>query len=140
MRVTVAPKRCAIWLLAAGVVLAVGTPLYLAYAAPHLSVYLRNPVILTGQAVPYVLCAGLWLPWRARSAATVALILAALLLLGAVVLYLPMLWAPGAQGGDMIGFAFIAISIVTTTVLLLGSAVAAVVLWRRLRRLPLPPA
>jgi hypothetical protein len=51
-----------------------------------------------------------------------------------------MLWAPGAQGGDMIGFAFILISIVTTGALLLGSAVAALVLWRRLRRLPLPPA
>jgi hypothetical protein len=138
--VSEAPKRYAILFLVAGVVLALGTPLYLAYAAPHLSVYLRNPVILAGQAVPYVVCAGLWLPWRARPAATVALILAALLLLAAVVLYLPMLWAPGAQGGDMIGFAFILISIVTTGALLLGSAVAALVLWRRLRRLPLPPA
>lgn len=135
-----APKRHAIWLLAAGVVLALGTPLYLAYAAPHLSVYLLNPVILVGQTVPYVLCAGLWLPWRARSAATAALVLAALLLLGAVVLYLPMLWAPGTRGGDMIGFGFIAISIVTTGALLFGSAVAAVVLWRRHRTLPLPPA
>jgi hypothetical protein len=57
--VTGAPKRYAILLLLAGVVLGVGTPLYLAYAAPHLSIYLRNPVILAGQAVPYVVCAGL---------------------------------------------------------------------------------
>jgi len=124
-------KRYAAGLLLAGLILAVGTPVYIGVAAPHLSVYLLNPVILLGQPVPYLACAGLWLPWRAPAAAKIALVLAALLLLTALVLYVPMLWAPGAQGGDMIGFAFILISTVTTLALSVGSAIAA--LWLRFR-------
>jgi hypothetical protein len=134
-------KRYAVGLLLAGFVLALGTPIYLARAAPHLSIYLRHPIILLGQTVPYVVCAGLWLPWRAPAAATAALILAAILLLAALVLYIPMLWAPGARGGDMIGLAFILISIVTTGAVFLGSAIAGLVLWLRARaRRSLPVA
>jgi hypothetical protein len=55
------------------------------------------------------------------------------LLLVAVLLYLPMLWAPGARGGDMIGLAFAAISAATTVGLLLGSAVALAAPWLRAR-------
>jgi hypothetical protein len=126
-------KRYAGGLLLAGLTLAVGTPVYLGLAAPHLSVYLLNPFILLCQPVPYLLCAGLWLPWRALAAARIALILAGLLLLAALVLYLPMLWAPGAQGGDMIGFAFILIATVTSLGVLVGSAIAALGLWLRVR-------
>jgi hypothetical protein len=127
-------KRYAGGLLLAGLTLAVGTPIYLGLAAPHLSVYLLNPFILLCQPVPYLVCAGLWLPWRALAAARIALILAGLLLLAALVLYLPMLRAPGAQGGDMIGFAFILISTVTSLAVLLGSAIAALGLWLHVRR------
>jgi hypothetical protein len=126
-------KRYAAGLLLAGLVLAVGTPVFVGLAAPHLSVYVLNPFILLGQPVPYVACAGLWLPWRSPAAAKIALILAGLLLLAALVLYVPMLWAPGAQGGDMIGFAFILVSIVTTLALFVGSAIAALGLWLRAR-------
>ena len=119
-------------LLLFGLVLAVGTPLYLGLAAPRLSVYLLNPVILLGQAVPYVVCAGLWLPWRVPATTKAALVLAGLLLTAALVLYLPMLWTPGGQGGDMIGLTFILISIATTLALFLGSGIAA--LWLRVRR------
>lgn len=127
-------KRSAGGLLLAGLILAVGTPLYIGLAAPHLSVYLLNPFIVLCQPVPYLVCAGLWLPWRARAAARIALALAGLLLVVALVLYVPMLWAPGAQGGDMIGFAFILISVWTTLGLLAGSAIAALGLWLRIRR------
>ena len=133
------PKRYAVGLLLGGFILALGTPLYLAQAAPHLSGYLRHPVILLGQTVPYLVCAAVWLPWRAPAAAATALILAAILFLAAVVVYLPMLWAPGARGGDMIGLAFILISIVTTVALLLGSAIAGLVLWLLLRARRTPP-
>jgi hypothetical protein len=126
-------KRYVVAFLLAGLVLALGTPLYLVRRAPHLSGYLFHPVILVGQTVPYVVCAALWLPWRARGTETAALILAAILLLAALVLYLPMLWAPGARGGDMIGLAFILISTATTAALLLGSAIAGAVLWLRVR-------
>src|SRR5215813_7497652 len=70
-------KRFAVGLLLAGLLLAAGTPVYVAHAASHLSVYLLHPVILLGQAVPYVVCAALWLPWRSPTAAAPALILAA---------------------------------------------------------------
>jgi hypothetical protein len=114
--------------------LALGTPLSIGLAAPHLSVYLLNPFIVLCQPVPYLVCAGLWLPWRALAAARIALVLAGLLLVVALALYLPMLWAPGAKGGDMIGFAFILISVWTTLGLLVGSALAALGLWLRIRR------
>jgi hypothetical protein len=127
-------KRYAGGLLLAGLILALGTPIYLGLVATHLAVYLLNPFILLCQPVPYLVCAGLWLPWRAPAAARIALILAGLLLLAALGLYLPMLWAPGAQGGDMIGFAFILISTVTTLGVLVGSAIAALGLWIRVRR------
>ena len=126
-------KRYAVGLLLAGCGLALGTPLYLARAAPHLTVYLRNAVILFVQPVPYLVCAALWLPWRAPAAATTALILAATLLVAALALYVPMLVAPGARGGDMIGLAFILIAVVTTGALCVASAIAGLVLWRRQR-------
>jgi hypothetical protein len=127
-------KRSAGGLLLAGLMLAVGTPLYIGLAAPHLSVYLLNPFIVVCQPVPYLVCAGLWLPWRALAVARIARVLAGLLLVVALVLYVPMLWAPGAKGGDMIGFAFILISVWTTLGLLVGSAIAALGLWLRIRR------
>lgn len=126
-------KRYAAGLLLAGLVLAVGTPIYLGLAAPHLSVYLLNPFILLCQLIPYLACAGLWLPWRAPATAKIAFILAGLLLFSALVLYLPMLWAPGAKGGDMIGFAFILITTITTLALFVGSAIAALGLWLHIR-------
>lgn len=125
-------KRYVVGFLLAGFALALGTPLDLVRRAPYLSGYLLHPLILTGQTVPYLVCAALWLPWKARDAETAALILAAILLLAALVLYLPMLLAR-APGGDMIGLAFILISTVTTGAVLLASAIAGLVLWRRVR-------
>lgn len=126
-------KRYVVGLLLAGFLLALVTPLYLVRRAPQLSGYLLHPLILTGQTVPYLVCAALWLPWKARDAETAALILAAILLFAALVLYLPMLLAPRTPGGDMVGLAFILISTVTTGAVLLGSAIAGLVLWLRVR-------
>jgi hypothetical protein len=127
------PKRYAVGFLLCGVVLAVGTPVYVAYAEPGLKGYLLHPTILVVQLAPYLLCAVLWLPWRAPRAASTALTLSALLFLLAVLVYLPMLWAPGARGGDMIGLAFAAISAATTVGVVFGSAVALLVPWLRAR-------
>lgn len=126
-------KRYAVSFLLAGLVLAVGTPSYVAYAAPDLAGYLLHPTIFLGQLVPYVLCAGLWLPWRAPEAATTAVILSGLLLLAGAIIYGPMLWAPRARGGDMIGLAFVALSVGTTAGVSFGSGVAFLVLWLRRR-------
>jgi hypothetical protein len=92
-----------------------------------------NPVILLGQPVPYLVCAGIWLPRRSPAAEAPSLILAALLFAAALVLYVPVLWAPGKRGGDMIGLGYILISLVTTAVVLFISATAGLVLWLRHR-------
>ena len=128
-------KRYVVGFLLSGFALALGTPLDLVRRSPYLSGYLLHPLILAGQTVPYLVCAALWLPWKGRDAETAALILAAILLLAALVLYLPMLLAP-APGGDMVGLAFILISTVTTGAILLGSAIAGLVLWLRVRPNP----
>lgn len=118
-------------LLLGGLISAVGTPIYVAYAEPGLAGYLLHPAIFLVQMSPYLLCAALWLPWRVPGAATTALVLSALLLVASLVVYIPMVWAPQLQGGDMIGLAFVAISVGMTTGLLVASAVAWLVLWRR---------
>jgi hypothetical protein len=127
------PRRLAAALLLAGAVLAVGTPGYLAHAAPNLAGYLLHPALFLGQLVPYLLGAALWLPWRAPAPATAAAILAGLVLLATVILYGPMLWSPATHGGDMIGLAFVAIAAGMTAGVLVASAVAAIVLWMRRR-------
>ena len=129
-------KRTAAGLLLAGLVLAVGTPSYVAYAAPDLAGYLLHPGLLVWQPVPYMLCAVLWLPWRAPEAATVAVFLGGILLLAGAIIYGPMLWAPRAMGGDMIALSFLAITLGTTAGVVLGSGMAFLVLWlaRRARR------
>jgi hypothetical protein len=63
------PRRLAAALLLAGAVLAVGTPGYVARASPNLAAYLLHPALFLGQLVPFLLCAALWLPWRAPAAA-----------------------------------------------------------------------
>ena len=127
------PRHHAAALLLAGLVLAVGTPIYVARAAPHLAGYLMHPALLLLQAMPYVVCAVIWLPWGARSAAISALTLAGLLFLASLIVYLPMLLAPGKQGGDMIGLAYVLVAGSMTAGVLIGSAVAGLVLWLRAR-------
>jgi len=127
------PRRYVAVLLIAGLVLAVGTPLQVARATPHLTAYLMHPVILLLQTIPYVVCAAIWLPWSGRSAALSALALASLLFLAALVIYLPALLAPGKRGGDMIGLWYVLTSVTLTAGVLAGSALAGLILWLRVR-------
>jgi hypothetical protein len=122
-------KRYALGCLLGGPALAVVTPAYVAHAAPHLAGYLLHPALFLGQMVPYLLCGSLWLPWRAPETAPAALVLASLLLLAAVIFYVPMIWAPGAKGGDMIGVMYVGVSAALTIAVLLGSAVAVIIVW-----------
>lgn len=127
------PKRSATALRVAGLALAIGTPAFVAHAVPDLAGSLLQPAVLVAQAVPFVLCAGLWLPWREPKASIVAVFLSGLLLLAALISYVPMLWIPEASGGDMIGVAFLAIAAGITAVLAIGSGVALLVLGLRHR-------
>ncbi len=45
------PKRRTLCLLLGGLLLAIGTPVYLALARPGMRVYLLNPTIIAAQAV-----------------------------------------------------------------------------------------
>lgn len=127
-------RRYAVGLLSCALLLAVGTPAYVAFAVPDLANYLLHPAIFLVQLLPYGICAGLWLPRRTPDAAATGVLISALLLLAALVVYVPILWAPGKRGGDMIGLAFVAISAGTVTVLLLASALALLVLRMHGRR------
>ena len=122
-------KRSAVGCLLGGLALTLVTPAYVAHAAPHLAGYLLHPTLFAVQVVPYLLCGVLWLPWRSGQAATTAFVLSLLLLLAAVIVYAPILWAPGARGGDMVGLAYVAISAAMTIAVLLASAAALLVLW-----------
>jgi hypothetical protein len=119
-----AVRRRTLGLLLAGLLLATGTPGFLALARPGLKLYLLHPVIFLGQAVPYLLAGALWLPCRSQPRTTIGRWLAGLLLLTAGVLYLPMLTGLLPMGGDMVGLLFITISAVTALAVLLVSGIA----------------
>jgi hypothetical protein len=127
------PRQLAAGLLVAGAALAAGTPGYVAHAAPNLAGYLLRPALFLAQLAPFLLCAALWLPWRAPASAAASVILAALLLLASLIVYGPMLSSPAAHGRDMIGLAYVAISAGLTAGLLAASAAACLVLWMRRR-------
>jgi hypothetical protein len=124
-------RRWAASLLTGGLLLAVGTPAYVAYAQPSMAGYLLHPAVFLLQALPYAVGAALWVPAWSWGADLASVVLAALLLAAALVLYVPVLWAPGRWGGDMIGLAVIAISGATTGVVLVVSGLTALYSWFR---------
>lgn len=132
------PKRATVALLAAGLVLAVGTPAFLGYTAQHLEAgQLRRHELWAWQTLPYLACAALWLPWRSASVEHAGRVVAAILLAVSVALYVPMLLHPAWLAGDMVGLAFFAVTLAFMGGVIAVSAIAWVVL--RLRR-PRPGA
>jgi hypothetical protein len=128
-------KRRTLCFLLGGLLLALATPAYLALARPGLKTYLLQPLILAVQALPYLVAACLWLPWRSAAGATAGQALAGILLLVAVLLYVPMLTGLWATGGDMVGLAFLLIAATTTVGLVLATLIAFAILWWRHRGL-----
>jgi hypothetical protein len=127
-------RRTTLTFLLGGLLLAAGTPLYLSLAHSNVRPYLLQPAIFAVQSVPYVLAAGLWLPWRSPQARRAGRVLASVLFLIDVLLYVPMLTGLWPTGGDMVALGFFLITIVTTSSILLVSLVAFGVLWYRQRR------
>ena len=128
-----APRRRTLGLLLAGLLLAVLTPVYLAIAL-GLEGYLLHPAIFAAQAVPYLLAGALWLPCRTPPATSIGQGLSGLLLVSAGLLYIPMLTGLLSMGGDMVGLAFISISVVTVAAVLAVTVIAHSVLYIRRRR------
>jgi hypothetical protein len=128
-----ATKRRTLYFLLGGLLLSIGTPAYLGVARPGMAVYLLNPLVFVAQCLPYLVAAGLWLPWRSARASTIGQVLAGLLFLVAAFLYIPMITGLWATGGDMVGFGFFLIAIGRTLSLLLVTLVVFVILWLRQR-------
>lgn len=127
-------RRWAAGLLAIALLLAVGTPAWVAHAQPSVAGYVLHASVFLLQGLPYVLAALLWVPAWTWGSDALSTGLSSLLLLAALWLYVPVLWSPGRWGGDMIGLAFVAISGVTTAAVLVASALAALIIWMRRRR------
>ena len=105
------PKGTAALLLG-GVLLASGVPGLLGYTVPRLNaITLRDPRLLVWQMLPYVLCGALWLPLRGRFAERAGRVVATVLLGVSVAIYVPMLLHPSWISGDMVGLAFIILTL-----------------------------
>jgi hypothetical protein len=126
-------RRHALALLVAGLILALGTPAYLAYVDSGIRGYLLHPTLFLIQATPFGIAAVSWLPGWLKLPPTGVLLLSALLCLSAAILYLPMLTRLVPMGGDMVGIAFVATGLGTTLGVLTATAVAkvATALWQR---------
>jgi peptidoglycan/LPS O-acetylase OafA/YrhL len=128
-------KRYAKILLAGGLLMALLTPVYIVLRVPGNRVYYWNPAVFIMQAIPYGVCAALWLPSRNPSAPAIALTLSILLLISACVLYVPT-WFNPHSGGDMVGLGILLVCIVSTLGVLTISLVAFVITKIRQRATP----
>ena len=117
-------KRKTLYFLLGGLLLSIGTPTYLGLARPDVGFYLLQPTIFAVQSLPYLLAAGLWLPWGSPRASRIGQVLASLLFLVAVLLYIPMLTGLWPTGGDMVALGFFLIAIGTTLSILFITLVA----------------
>lgn len=121
-------RRRTLGFLLTGLVLAVGTPVYLAFTR-GLEVYLIDPTLLLAQAFPYLLACAFWAPYRTPPATSIGLGLAIVLLVTAGLIYIPMLTGLFPMGGDMVALTFIGVDAVTTLAVLVVTAIAYALLY-----------
>jgi hypothetical protein len=126
-------RQAFLWLLVS-LALAELTPLYVAFAVPTMNVYLLHPTIFVSQAVPYIVCGLLWLPWKSRAAAAAARVVAAIMLVVTLAFCLPSLVGPWRISGDMVGLGYLLGALILTCFVLSMSFVAAVVIQYRARK------
>lgn len=132
---SLANERRRTWLLLlSGVILAVGTPLFLTWHRRDLRGYLLHPVLVAIEALPYLLGAALWVPWRDEGALRVGRRLAGLLLLASAAIHVPLLAGMMPLGGDMVGLGFAAVGLGSSVGVLLCSAICYGFRWVRKRR------
>src|SRR4026207_1087793 len=82
-------KLKTLYFLLGSAVLALATPIIVAITQPGARFYLLQSIVFTAQAIPTLVAAVLWLPWRSARATRVGLLLARLLFIASVVFYLP---------------------------------------------------
>jgi hypothetical protein len=95
-------RRKTVYFLLGSLLLAIGTPAYLALTRSGARFYLLQPMIFAMQAIPRFLAAALWLPWRSARASRIGLRLAGVLFFADVLLDIPILTGLLPTGGDMI--------------------------------------
>jgi hypothetical protein len=127
-----AARRPTLYFLVGGLLLSVGTPIYLAVSRPEAAGYLLQPAILVSQTLPYLLGAALWLPSRSPRVSRIGVVLAGVLSLSSCLLYVSILTGIIPSGGDMLGFGFLMIDAVTTVTVIVLTLTAFALL--RLRR------
>jgi len=103
------PRLALSGLLATGLVIAVGIPALLAYRFGNPG--LRRGEFLACQALPYLLCAVLWLPWRRRPHVVTGCVFAGVPVAISAFMFLPVLLSPNWLGGDMTPLAMMAVNL-----------------------------
>ena len=127
-------KQKTLYCLLGSALLSIGTPAVVAWTQPGARFYLLQPIIFAGQALPNLLAAGLWLPWRSARAERVGLRLAVLLFAASALLYIPVLTGILPTGGDMIGLGYILIALITMASILAATLVGFGVSWMLAKR------
>ena len=128
------PHRETLGLIAAGLLVAAGTPVLLSLRRPGLTFYLLQAPLVAIESVPYVVAAVLWLPPRSPDGVKIGRRLATVLCGAALLIHVPMLIGLWPVGGDMVGFGFMLISIGTTIGVVIATAAFHAVTWVGRRR------
>jgi hypothetical protein len=127
----ITPKLWTLYFLLGGLLLSVGTPVYLGLTHTGVASYLFKFPIFVAQALPYVVGAVVLLPWRSERPVRTARILAGVVFAGSLALYAPMLAGCFDLGGDMVGLGFFMIALFMTAAILLLSLIALGAPWLR---------
>ena len=121
------------WLLGATLV-ATGAPAVVGLIYSAARFYLLQSYVFVVQAIPYLVAAALWLPWRAPDPARIAHTLARALFYAAAVFYAAMLTGIFPIGGDMIGLGVFLVALTTLGLVMAATVLAFAALWVRRRR------
>ena len=127
-------KRRTVYFLAGTAALSIGTPAIVAATQPGARFYLLQPVIFGAQAIPNLVAAALWLPWRSARASNVGLLLAGLLFAASILFYVPILTGIVPTGGDMIALGYLLFAFVTLVSILVATAIGFILSWMLARR------
>jgi hypothetical protein len=133
-------KQKTLYFLLGSALLAIATPVIVAITQPGARFYLLQSIVFIAQAIPSLVAAALWLPWRSARATKVCLRLAGTLFVASVVFYIPVLTGIVPTGGDMIALGYVLFAFVTLVSILTVTAVALTVSWMLGRRATNPNA
>jgi len=131
-------KLKTLYFLLGSALLAMATPAIVAITQPGARFYLLQSIVFIAQAIPTLVAAVLWLPWRSARATRIGLLLARLLFVASVVFYIPILTGIVPTGGDMIALGYVLFAFVTLVSILTVTAVAFTVSWMLGRRATTP--